>query len=69
MKLAKWESQVAQTISSIEPHIVLNLRTYKTAKDVWAYLKYIYHQDNSAVRFRLESEIAQYTQRDKSTVY
>lgn len=52
-------------MSSVEPHIVLNLRPYKTAKGMWAYLKQIYHRKNSAQLFQLEYEIAHYTQGDK----
>lgn len=33
---------------------------------MWAYLKWIYHQDNSIRRFLLESKIAHHTQGDKS---
>ena len=29
---------------------------------MWGYLKHIYHQENSARRFQLEHEIAQYSQ-------
>jgi len=41
---------------------VLNLRAYKTAKTMWEYLLKVYHQDNSARRFQLEYEIANFTQ-------
>lgn len=39
-ELAKWETYDAKTTSWIlglvEPHIVLNLRPYKTATDMWS---------------------------------
>lgn len=50
-------------MSSVEPHIVLNLSPYKTAKGMWACLKQIYHRKNSAQLFQLEYEIAHYTRR------
>jgi hypothetical protein len=48
--------------SSIEPHLVLNLRPYKTVAAMWNYLNKIYNQDNTARRFQLEYEIANFTQ-------
>ena len=35
---------------------------YKTAKAMWDYLQNVYNQDNSARRFQLEYEIANYSQ-------
>ena len=49
-------------LGSINPLIVLNLRPYKIAKDLWDYLQSVYHQDNSARCFHLEYEIANYSQ-------
>lgn len=49
-------------LGSVDPMIVLNLRPYKTAKEIWEYLKKVYNQDNTARRFQLEYEIANYTQ-------
>ncbi|XP_027364321.1 uncharacterized protein LOC113871425 [Abrus precatorius] len=41
--LAKWKIKDARVMtwimSSVEPHIVLNLRPYKIAKEMWKYLK------------------------------
>jgi hypothetical protein len=48
-------------LGSVDPLIVLNLRAYKTAKTMWEYLLKVYHQDNSARRFQLEYEIANFT--------
>lgn len=63
---AKWESNDAKVItwilSSVDSKIVLNLRSYTTAKDMWAYLKKIYNQDNPARRFQLELDISEYSQ-------
>ncbi|KAJ0076088.1 hypothetical protein Patl1_34260 [Pistacia atlantica] len=52
----------------MDPIIVLNLRSYKTAKSMWEYLKKVYNQDNIARRSQLEYEIASYTQGDLSMV-
>ena len=49
-------------LSSVEPHLVLNLRPYKTAAAMWTYLNMVYNQDNSAKRFHLEYEMANLTQ-------
>jgi len=64
--LAKWETKDAQLmtwiLSSVEPHFILNLRPYNTAKDMWDYLKKVYHQANAARRFQLEYEMTNFTQ-------
>ena len=49
-------------LSSVESHLVLNLRPYKTAAAMWTYLNMVYNQDNSAKRFHLEYEMANFTQ-------
>ena len=53
--LSKWEIKDAWVmtwiLSSVEPHIVLNPRPYKTAAAIWYYLHMVYNQDNSARRF------------------
>ncbi|KAF2284582.1 hypothetical protein GH714_027303 [Hevea brasiliensis] len=49
-------------IGSCESQIVLNLRPYKTTQTMWEYLKKLYNQTNSARRFQLECEIANYAQ-------
>ncbi|KAF5451731.1 hypothetical protein F2P56_026811 [Juglans regia] len=65
-ELSTCESKDAKIISwilgSIEPHIILNLRPYKTSKAMWEYLKRIYTQNNSARRFQLEFEMANFSQ-------
>jgi UDP-3-O-[3-hydroxymyristoyl] glucosamine N-acyltransferase len=64
--LSKWEIMDAPVISWIlslrEPHLVLNLRPYKTAATMWNYLNKVYNQDNTARRFQLEYEMANFTQ-------
>ncbi|KAK0595964.1 hypothetical protein LWI29_011505 [Acer saccharum] len=65
MELANWKVKDARVMSWIlgfvDPLIVLNLRPYKTVKTMWEYLLKVYHQDNTACRFQLEYEIANYT--------
>jgi len=64
--LSKWEIMDARVmswiLSSIEPHLVLNLRSYKTAATMLNYLNKIYNQDNTARRFQLEYEMTNFTQ-------
>ncbi|KAA8531359.1 hypothetical protein F0562_006068 [Nyssa sinensis] len=64
--LSKWKIKDAWImtwiLSSVEPHLVLNLRPYTTAADMWNYLNTVYNQDNSARRFQLEYEMANFTQ-------
>lgn len=59
---AKWEVKDAQIMAwilgSVEPNIILNLRPFKTAADMWNYLKKLYSQHNTARRFQLEHELA-----------
>ena len=63
---ATWEVKDAQVmawiIGSVDPNIVLNLRPFNTAAKMWAYLKKIYSQNNTARRFQLEHEIAIFQQ-------
>ena len=65
-KYMKWEVKDAQIMSwilgSIESSILLNLRPYKTSKEMWDYLKNIYNQSNTARRFQLEFELGQLSQ-------
>ena len=64
--LPKWEIMDARVmtwiLSSVEPHLVLNLRPYKTAAAMWNYLHTVYNQDNFARRFQLEYEMTNFTQ-------
>ncbi|KAJ8747052.1 hypothetical protein K2173_011373 [Erythroxylum novogranatense] len=65
-ELLQWKVKDAQVMTWIlgyvDPLIVLNLRPYKTAKAMWDYLKKVYNQDNTARRFQLENDIANYSQ-------
>ena len=64
--VSKWETKDAQIMTwllgSVDPQYILNLRTYKTAKEMWDYLQQVYQQDNSARRFHLEHELSQFNQ-------
>ncbi|XP_050877563.1 uncharacterized protein LOC127081339 [Lathyrus oleraceus] len=65
-----WEIKDAQIITwilnNIDPQMINNLRSFSTAQEIWNYLKHIYNQDNSAKRFQLELDIANYKQGDLS---
>ncbi|XP_068639293.1 uncharacterized protein [Aristolochia californica] len=64
--LSKWTVKDARVMTwilgSVEPYFVLNLRPYKNAANMWKYLNKVYHQDNTARRFQLEYEMANFTQ-------
>ena len=64
--LSKWEGEDARVMTwilrSVEPHLVLNMRPYKTIATMWNYLHMVYNQDNSARHFQLEYEMANFTQ-------
>ncbi|KAJ0094737.1 hypothetical protein Patl1_16433 [Pistacia atlantica] len=64
--LSKWETKDARVmtwiLSSVEPHLVLNLKPYKTAIAMWNYLNTFYNQNNFTRLFQLEYEMANFTQ-------
>ena len=49
-------------MSSVEPHIGLNLRMYITAVDMWNSLKNVYSQGINAWKYTLAIETNGYTQ-------
>ena len=53
-------------LSSVKPHLVLNLRPYKTTAAMWNYLHTVYNQDNSTRCFQLEYGMTNFTQRSLS---
>jgi len=53
-------------IGSVDPNIVLNLRPFAIAANMWEYLEKIYSQNNSAPRFQLEHELLVYPQESLS---
>jgi hypothetical protein len=65
-ELSSWEGRDAKIdswlLSSVEPHMVNNLRGFTTVKTMWDYLRRIYYQDNSAQKFQLELDIKNYRQ-------
>jgi len=65
-ELSSWEGRDAKIdswlLSSVEPHMVNNLRGFTIAKAMWDYLRRIYFQDNSAQKFQLELDIGNYRQ-------
>jgi len=50
----------------MEPHLILSLRPYRSAKAMWDHLTQVYNHDNNARRFQLKLAIANYTQGDLS---
>jgi hypothetical protein len=66
-EFSQWETKDARIISwilaSIEGHMVNNLRSFGTTREMWDYLKRIYHQDNTARCFQLELEISNFQSR------
>ena len=49
-------------LAFVDQLIVFNLGPYKTAKDMWEYLKKVCNQDNIAIHFQLEYDITNYSQ-------
>jgi hypothetical protein len=70
IELGSWESKDAKVVSwllsSIKPHMVNNLRSFNTAKEMRDLLRQMYHQDNSARKFQLELDIGNYHQGNKT---
>ncbi|XP_068645241.1 uncharacterized protein [Aristolochia californica] len=68
--LSMWTTMDARVMTwileSIEPHLVLHLRSYKTTADMWNYLHKVYHQNSTARRFQVEYEMANFTQGSSS---
>lgn len=61
------DAQIMSSIfSSIESHIVTNLRPHCTAQAMWAYLKRVYHQDNDAHHFQLKNAIVMFQHENRS---
>ena len=65
-KTLSWNTKDAKIktwiLDSVEPQYILNLKPYKTSKEMWEYLKQVYHQGHSARQYQLELEIARYSQ-------
>lgn len=63
---AKWDKHDAQVatwiLGSIDPLMINQLRSFKTANGMWEYLKRVYNENNDARRFQLELDIAKYCQ-------
>jgi len=62
----KWEVKDAQIISwilgSMEPSMLLNLKPYKSSREMWDCLKKVYNQSNIARKFQLELELDRLSQ-------
>lgn len=61
--ISTWHTQDAKIktwiLGSVEPTLILNLKSYKTTKGMWEFFKKVYHQGTLARQFRLEFDIAQ----------
>ena len=64
-ELKKWKKNNAKImssiISSVKPHIGINLCMYGSATAIWECLKNIYHQDNNVRKYNLAIETNGYT--------
>ena len=49
-------------LGRVEPSILLNLKPYKTSREMWGYMKKVYNQSNTARRFQLQLELGQLVQ-------
>jgi len=49
-------------LGSMEHSMLLNLKPYKSSREMWDYLKKVYNQSNTARRFKLELELGQLSQ-------
>ncbi|KAG2704988.1 hypothetical protein I3760_05G031300 [Carya illinoinensis] len=49
-------------LGSVDPHIILNLCSFKNARDRWNHIKWLYTQNNAARRFQLELEMSNFSQ-------
>jgi len=49
-------------LGSMEHSMLLNLKRYKSSREMWDYLKKVYNQSNTARRFQLELELGQLSQ-------
>eukprot|EP00268_Persea_americana_P051387 TRINITY_DN5675_c1_g2_i1.p1 TRINITY_DN5675_c1_g2~~TRINITY_DN5675_c1_g2_i1.p1 ORF type:complete len:144 (+),score=17.37 TRINITY_DN5675_c1_g2_i1:175-606(+) len=69
-KIEKWETKEAKITSwifgSVDPQFFLHFKPSKTAKEMWEYLKTIYHQENPSRRIQLEHEISPFYQGNQS---
>lgn len=68
--LKAWKKNNAKVmswiISTVEPHIGINLRSHTTAANMWHFLKKTYQQDNASRKYNLGLEIAEFTQGTKT---
>ena len=68
--IATWNQQNAKVVTwilnSVDPSFTMALQAFTKASDMWAHVKKIYHQQNKARRFHLDTELAKYCQNDKT---
>lgn len=51
---------------SINPNISSSLQAFEKASDMWTHQQNFYHQVNKAQKFFLDTELAKYSQGDRS---
>ncbi|XP_042988671.1 uncharacterized protein LOC122316204 [Carya illinoinensis] len=65
-EFSSWFNKEAKIISwllsSVEPHMVNNLQSFTTAKEMWDHFRRVYYQENTARKFQVELEISSYKQ-------
>ena len=65
-ELSIWTTKDAKIVSwilrSVEPHMINNLRSFGTGKEIWDYFQRIYSQNNLTQKFQVEMGIANYKQ-------
>eukprot|EP00268_Persea_americana_P015300 TRINITY_DN16998_c0_g1_i7.p1 TRINITY_DN16998_c0_g1~~TRINITY_DN16998_c0_g1_i7.p1 ORF type:complete len:163 (+),score=20.30 TRINITY_DN16998_c0_g1_i7:753-1241(+) len=53
-------------LNLVDSSFSMALQAFTMASDTWKHMKKIYHQQNKARRFHLDTELARYFQNDKS---
>eukprot|EP00268_Persea_americana_P001630 TRINITY_DN10493_c0_g1_i1.p1 TRINITY_DN10493_c0_g1~~TRINITY_DN10493_c0_g1_i1.p1 ORF type:complete len:147 (+),score=20.06 TRINITY_DN10493_c0_g1_i1:813-1253(+) len=68
--IAIWNQRNAKVVTwilnSVDPSFTMALQAFTKASDMWTHMKKIYHQQNKARRFHLDTELAKYYQNDKN---
>lgn len=58
---------VSLSLSFVEAHTTLGLKSFGTIKDMFKYLKRVHLQSDFARKYQPENDMAQFRQRDRST--
>ncbi|KAH0683584.1 hypothetical protein KY290_022204 [Solanum tuberosum] len=69
-ELDRWNLNNAKVIvwmlNSVHANIVMGLRPFSSASEIWLHLRNVYQQSNLAQEFEVERNIVEYTQGDKN---